>query len=711
MVDRLTNLVAIFENPALDFSQNRAEGDDLLGDAYEYLMRHFATESGKSKGQFYTPAEVSRVMAKVIGIAHAQDERRHDRLRPDLRLRLAAAQGRTTRPGAPARSDALRAGEGRRHRRPGPHEHDPARLPDGATSGRATRWPTRKFKDGDGSSRPSTTSSPIRRSPTRRWSTGLDAAERPVPALRAAACRPPSRATTPTCCTSSARSRAPAKARASCRTACCSAAMPRPTSASSSSARGYIKGIIGLPANLFYGTGIPACIVVLDKENAARPQGHLHDRRQQGLHQGRHQEPPARAGHPQDRGHLHPAGRSARATRAWCRWPRSRPEERLQPQPAALHRQHRAGGPAGHRRPPARRHPRARHRRASTRYWQVLPGVRAALFESAGRPGYCAARSCRSAEIKAAIFGHAEFTAFNADVHARCSPTWQQANDAAPHRPRPGRPPQGADRDASPRTCWPPSQTAPLHRRLRRLSAPDGLLGRDDAGRRYLIAADGWVKRASRARSSRTRTRRARTKPDYRGQATLKSDLIPRRAARRPLLRRRAGRHRSARSRARRAIEQQLDEMARGARRRGRAAGRGRRTTRARSPSASVDGAAQGDQGRQGRRRRAHGARSIRSTCIEQEADAKAKRQGRAGGARRPRSTPSTPSSPRPRSRRWWWTTSGWPRLAAAVQGELDRVSQTLTGRIRATGRTLRHAAAAAHRAKWRRSPPEWTST
>ena len=44
------------------------EGDDLLGDAYEYLMRHFATESGKSKGQFYTPAEVSRVMAKVVGV-------------------------------------------------------------------------------------------------------------------------------------------------------------------------------------------------------------------------------------------------------------------------------------------------------------------------------------------------------------------------------------------------------------------------------------------------------------------------------------------------------------------------------------------------------------------------------------------------------------------------------------------------------------------
>lgn len=66
MTDKLTRLVGIFEG--LDLSANRAVGDDLLGDAYEYLMRHFATESGKSKGQFYTPAEVSRVIAKVVGI-------------------------------------------------------------------------------------------------------------------------------------------------------------------------------------------------------------------------------------------------------------------------------------------------------------------------------------------------------------------------------------------------------------------------------------------------------------------------------------------------------------------------------------------------------------------------------------------------------------------------------------------------------------------
>lgn len=73
-VDKLTNLISIFEKAELNFSSNRAENDDLLGDAYEYLMRHFATESGKSKGQFYTPSEVSRIMAKVIGISKSKSQ-------------------------------------------------------------------------------------------------------------------------------------------------------------------------------------------------------------------------------------------------------------------------------------------------------------------------------------------------------------------------------------------------------------------------------------------------------------------------------------------------------------------------------------------------------------------------------------------------------------------------------------------------------------
>ena len=73
MVDRLSSLVSIFDE--LDFSATHADGDDLLGDAYEYLMRHFATESGKSKGQFYTPAEISRILAQVVGIDETADKK------------------------------------------------------------------------------------------------------------------------------------------------------------------------------------------------------------------------------------------------------------------------------------------------------------------------------------------------------------------------------------------------------------------------------------------------------------------------------------------------------------------------------------------------------------------------------------------------------------------------------------------------------------
>jgi type I restriction enzyme M protein len=71
-VDKLSNIIAIFQRDSLDFSKNRADGDDILGDAYEYLMRNFATESGKSKGQFYTPSEVSQIIAKVIGAKNAK---------------------------------------------------------------------------------------------------------------------------------------------------------------------------------------------------------------------------------------------------------------------------------------------------------------------------------------------------------------------------------------------------------------------------------------------------------------------------------------------------------------------------------------------------------------------------------------------------------------------------------------------------------------
>lgn len=68
LVDKVTGLIGVFQNPAIDFKNNRASGDDIIGDAYEYFMMKFAQESGKSKGQFYTPSEVSRIIARLIGI-------------------------------------------------------------------------------------------------------------------------------------------------------------------------------------------------------------------------------------------------------------------------------------------------------------------------------------------------------------------------------------------------------------------------------------------------------------------------------------------------------------------------------------------------------------------------------------------------------------------------------------------------------------------
>ena len=107
MQDRLSKLVAIFANPALNFRSNRTQDDDILGDAYEYLMRHFATESGKSKGQFYTPSEVSRVIAKVVGMnrARSQEQSLYDPTCGSGSLLLKAADEAPT-------SDHLRARDG-----------------------------------------------------------------------------------------------------------------------------------------------------------------------------------------------------------------------------------------------------------------------------------------------------------------------------------------------------------------------------------------------------------------------------------------------------------------------------------------------------------------------------------------------------------------------------------------------------------------------
>ncbi len=268
MVDRLTNLIAIFENKALDFSKNRAEGDDILGDAYEYLMRHFATESGKSKGQFYTPSEVSRIMAQIIGIREAQTSAATTVSDPtcgsgSLLLKVGDEAGTpVTLYGQ--EKDAATSGLARMNMIL--HNNPTALIMQGNT------LTDPKFKDGDTLK---TFDFVVANPPfsDKRWSTGLDPLNDPYERFKSFGTPPAKqgdyayllhivrtlKSTGKGACILPHGVLFRGNAEADIRRA-----LVR---------KGYIKGIIGLPANLFYGTGIPACIVVIDKENAQARKG------------------------------------------------------------------------------------------------------------------------------------------------------------------------------------------------------------------------------------------------------------------------------------------------------------------------------------------------------------------------------------------------------------------------------------------------------
>jgi len=267
MQDRLSNLVSIFDSPGLNFSNNRAEGDDILGDAYEYLMRHFATESGKSKGQFYTPAEVSIIMAKVIGInaAKSQSQTIYDPTCGSGSLLLKAADEAKTgvtiygqemdnATAALAKMNMIL------------HDNPTAEIwQDNTLSS-----PHFKEKDGTLKLHDFVVANPP--FSTKAWSNGFDPAndlyERFADGI------PPAKNGDYAFLLHIIRS-----LKSTGRGA---VILPHGVLFRGNAEggirrniirRGYIKGIIGLPANLFYGTGIPACIIVLGKENAAARMG------------------------------------------------------------------------------------------------------------------------------------------------------------------------------------------------------------------------------------------------------------------------------------------------------------------------------------------------------------------------------------------------------------------------------------------------------
>ncbi|MFA5605893.1 MAG: type I restriction-modification system subunit M [Leucobacter sp.] len=256
MQDRLSKLVTIFND--LDFRGSRAEGDDLLGDAYEYLMRHFATESGKSKGQFYTPAEVSRILAKVVGIGPKtrQDQTVYDPAcgSGSLLLKAAAEAPRGMTIYGQEKDNATWALSKMNMILHGNEIADIAKG-DSITSPQFTKGDHLRTFDYIVMNPPFSVKS---------WNNGLE-----NDYGRFEYGRPPERngdyafllhALTSLKSTGKAAIILPhgvlfrGHAEATIRTRLLK--------------QGFIKGVIGLPANLFYGTGIPACVVILDKENA-----------------------------------------------------------------------------------------------------------------------------------------------------------------------------------------------------------------------------------------------------------------------------------------------------------------------------------------------------------------------------------------------------------------------------------------------------------
>lgn len=268
MVDRLTNLVAIFEDPELDFGGNGADGDDILGDAYEYLMKHFATESGKSKGQFYTPSEVSRIMAKVIGIekAKSQSQTIYDPTCGSGSLLLKAAdeaqrgvtiygQEKDVATVALAKMNMIL------------HGNEIAEIQQGDTIS------SPEFKNPDGTLK--TFDFAVANPPfsTKSWSSGLDPQNDEFDRFTGYGIPPAKNGDYAFLLHFVKSLKSKGKGAIILPHGVLFRGNAEAEIRKNIIRKGYFKGIIGLPANLFYGTGIPAAILVIDKENAEARKG------------------------------------------------------------------------------------------------------------------------------------------------------------------------------------------------------------------------------------------------------------------------------------------------------------------------------------------------------------------------------------------------------------------------------------------------------
>lgn len=408
MVDRLTKLVAIFEG--LDFGSNRAEGDDLLGDAYEYLMRHFATESGKSKGQFYTPAEVSRVMSMVIDLGKAESGKQsiydptcgsgslllkvHDEAESRTGLDLTLyGQEMDNATSALARMNMVL------------HDCPTAEI------WQANTLSNPHFKEADGSLK--TFDYLVANPPfsNKNWTSGLDAANDLYGRFEYGV--PPAKNGDYAFLLHMLKS---LKSTGKAAIILPHGVLFRGGAEAGIRARvvrqGYIKGIIGLPANLFYGTGIPACIIVLDKEGAAGRKGiFMVDASKGFIKDGNKNRLRA-----QD---IHRIVDVFNRQAETAKYSRLVPLAEIEANDFNLNLPRYIDSTEAEDLQDIEAHLKGGIPIADidgfAPYWQVFPGVRKELFADAGRPGYRQLK-VEASDIKTTIFNHPEFTAFNRQV-------------------------------------------------------------------------------------------------------------------------------------------------------------------------------------------------------------------------------------------------------------------------------------------------------
>ena len=520
MQDRLSKLVSIFDQ--LDLGANRADGDDLLGDAYEYLMRHFATESGKSKGQFYTPAEVSRVIAQVVGIGPdtRQDQTLYDPTCGSGSLLLRAAyeapqglsiygQENDNATWSLAKMNMIL------------HDYPTAELWRDNTLSRPY------FKNADGSLK--TFDYAVANPPfsAKSWTNGLDPENDEFGRFEYGI--PPAKNGDYAFLLHLIKSlKSAGKGAIILPHGVLFRGHKEADIRRNLVSRGLIKGIIGLPANLFYGTGIPACILVIDKEHADRrehifmvdaSQGFIKDGnknrlRSRDIHKivdvfNHQRELPGYA-------RRVPLTEIANEANDYNlnipRYIDSAETEDQQDLQAHL-----SGGIP------------QRDVDALAPYWSVLPGLREALFKDNGRRGYLAPK-VETHQVKPTVLGHPAFQAFADRVNGIID-DWQAAHRASLRALQPGDKPRDVIHALSEDLLLRFADMPLLDRYsvYQRLMDYWSEVMQDDV---YLIAAEGWTEAARPRGVIENKERKIKEEPDLtigsgKNAKKYKLDLIP----------------------------------------------------------------------------------------------------------------------------------------------------------------------------------------